>query len=140
MRAYLAAMAWTLPAARRRPTNLGVRDGQLAACPASPNCVSSQGARDDQAVEPIAYTGSREHAAARIQAVFAADPRARVIERSPDYVHVEYQAMMFVDDLEVYLPEDRNVIHIRSASRVGHSDLGANRRRVELIRKAFAAT
>ena len=36
--------------------------------------------------------------------------------------------------------DNAKTIHFRSASRIGYSDLGVNRRRMEEIRKAFAAT
>ena len=69
----------------------------------------------------------------------AADSRATVLTRTDRYVHAAFRAMMFIDDLEAYLPEGSNVIQVRSASRVGHSDLGANRRRVEALRQAFSS-
>lgn len=46
-------------------------------------------------------------------------------------------AMGFVDDVEFYLDEDTKVIHVRSASRLGQSDLGVNRKRIETIRTEF---
>jgi uncharacterized protein (DUF1499 family) len=45
--------------------------------------------------------------------------------------------MGFVDDVEFFLDEGANVIHVRSASRLGQSDLGVNRKRVETIRAKF---
>jgi uncharacterized protein (DUF1499 family) len=64
---------------------------------------------------------------------------ARVITETETYVHATFTSRVFrfVDDLEFYFVLDAPVIHVRSASRVGYSDLGVNRKRVEKIRKAF---
>lgn len=132
-------MPWTLPAARRRPDTLGLRHGRLAACPNKPNCVSSQSDDPAHVVEPLSYEGPREAAIRRVRAILAADPRATIITEDADYLHAEYQATIFVDDVEFHFPADAPRVDIRSASRVGHSDLGANRRRVEAIRVAFSA-
>ena len=53
----------------------------------------------------------------------------------------EYRSLIFrfIDDVDFLLDEKEGVIHFRSASRVGYSDLGANRKRMERIRKAFQA-
>lgn len=132
-------MAWTLPAARRRPSTLGLVEGRLRDCPGSPNCVSSQALSDEFRVEPIPYACTRTEARARLIAMLERDPRAHIATEREDYLHVEWQAWVFVDDLEFYLPPDERVIHVRSASRVGHSDLGANRRRVLALRAAFSS-
>jgi uncharacterized protein (DUF1499 family) len=46
--------------------------------------------------------------------------------------------MRFVDDAEFYLDEKAGVIHVRSASRLGSSDFGVNRARIESIRAKLA--
>ncbi len=124
----------------KRPTNLGVRDGKLAACPASPNCVSSQGADEKHSVAPIAIGGDPSAAMQRLKSVVEAMPRTQVIETKPDYLRAEFTTPLlgFVDDVEFYC--DGKVIHVRSASRLGYSDLGVNRKRVEEIRRTFAAS
>lgn len=130
-------MPWILPAARRRPSGLGLDGDRLAACPDSPNCVSSQSDNPAHVVEPLSYDGTAAEARARLVRIVERDPRAELITATDDYLHVEYRAMVFLDDVEFYLPPDRRIVHIRSASRVGHSDLGANRRRVEVVRRLF---
>lgn len=123
-----------------RPTHLGVKDGQLTPCPNSPNCVVSQGAQDkEHAVDPIAYSGSQADALNRLKAVIAAQPRTAVIEERDDYLYVEFSSrlMGFVDDVEFYFDPAASVIQVRSASRLGESDLGVNRKRIEAIRAAF---
>jgi uncharacterized protein (DUF1499 family) len=125
----------------RRPDDLGVRGGRLKPVPTSPNAVGSQAPRgDDHFIEPLAYRGRREDAIAALEGVVAALPRTRIVARSDDYLHAECESALlgFVDDLEFHLPAEGGVIHVRSASRLGHSDLGVNRRRVEEIRARLA--
>jgi len=122
----------------KRPTNLGVRDGKLAACPGSPNCVSSQATDAGHSITPIAVIGDPATAIARLKRVVESMPRTEVIETKSDYLRAEFtsQLLGFVDDVEFYY--DGKAIQVRSASRLGYSDLGVNRKRVEAIRQAFA--
>lgn len=122
-----------------RPDNLGVSDGKLAGCPATPNCVVSQGADEEHVIAPIVYTGDRETARKNLIDIIGVVPRAKIIEQSDDYILVESESrlMGFRDDTEFYLPEGEKVIHARAAARMGESDLGVNRRRIEQIRLAF---
>ncbi|MGB0663924.1 MAG: DUF1499 domain-containing protein [Pontibacterium sp.] len=127
------------------PKQLGLIDGQLAQCPNSPNCVLSQGAQDEQhAVAPIRYSGQTSDAKAALERVLAESPRTKIKNSTEYYVHAEFTSLIFrfVDDVEFLIEpasEAEGVIHVRSASRVGHSDLGANRKRVEKLRAAFDA-
>jgi len=123
----------------KRPTNLGVRDGKLAPCPTSPNCVCSQGADGGHAIDPIGIQGDPATAIPRLRRILESMPRTQIIEEKPDYLRAEFtsQLLGFVDDVELYC--DGKVIQVRSASRLGYSDLGVNRKRVEEIRRAYAA-
>ncbi len=123
----------------KRPDNLGVENGNLVPCPASPNCVSSQSDDEEHGMQPLTYTGSREEAHARLLRVIREMPRTQIITVRPEYVYAEFRTFTFrfVDDVEFYLPADEQVIHFRSASRLGYSDMGVNRRRMEAIRDAF---
>lgn len=120
----------------RRPADLGVSDGRLKPVPASPNAVSSQATTGIHRIAPLAYRASRESALAALKAIIENTPRTRIVEVRPDYLYAEYTSrlMGYVDDVEFYLPPDEKVIHVRSASRLGYSDLGANRKRIEDIR------
>lgn len=125
----------------RRPDDIGVRGGRLKPVPSSPNAVSSQAPKgDDHAIEPLTYRGRPDAAIVALEGIIAALPRTRVVVRKDDYLHAECESALlgFVDDLEFYLPPEGGVIHVRSASRLGHSDLGVNRRRVEEIRARLA--
>jgi len=143
--AVLAVAGWVLTmyvlsAMGKRPDNLGVNEGRLAACPSSPNCVCSQDEDAGHAIEPIAFTTDADEAWAKLKKVLAERPRTRVVSESENYLHAECTSLVFrfVDDLEFQLDRESKRINVRSASRVGRSDLGVNRRRVEEIRKAFA--
>ena len=119
----------------------GLRDGRLAACPDSPNCVCSQDVEAAHAIAPLVFRGSAAAAMSVLKQVLAGQPRVRVLMETPNYLHAEFRTPLcrFVDDVEFLFVESEHVIHVRSASRVGYSDLGTNRRRVETLRRAFAA-
>ena len=121
------------------PENLGVREGQLAPCQPSPNCVTSQNADPDHAIAPIEYHQSTDEARELLLKVLAVVPRTTVVEQRDRYIRVESESrlMGFVDDGEFYFPANESVIQIRSAARLGESDLGVNRRRLEQIRLAL---
>ena len=75
----------------------------------------------------------------RLQEVIEGMARTKILTTTPNYLHAEFKIAVFgfVDDVECVLEPESGTIQIRSASRVGHSDLGVNRRRVEKIRAAF---
>ena len=124
-----------------KPDNLGVNNGKLAACPNSPNCVSSQSPSSDEThfIQPLKYSSTSEKALADLKAAIASEDRTKIINESSDYLYAEFKSalMGFVDDVEFYLDSSSNTIHVRSASRLGQSDLGVNRKRVETIRSKF---
>ena len=122
------------------PPALGPVAGQLLPCPASPNCVGSQDPDADHQLAPLAFTGTGTEAMARLRMLVLAEPRARVTEERAGYLRAEFTSRLFrfVDDVELLLDEPAKVVHVRSASRVGHSDLGVNRKRLEHLREAFA--
>lgn len=125
----------------KRPSQLGVNEGSLAPCPESPNCVSSQAAGEHY-IEPIKYQASRQHAYDAMMGVLRHMKRVKIITSDENYIHAECRSRIFrfVDDLELYFPENEQIIHVRSASRVGYSDMGVNRKRVEGIRGFFSRT
>lgn len=122
-----------------RPTNLGVKDGKLAACPASPNCICTQVEDVGHHMDAIRITGSTADALAKLKQAIATMPRAKIVTESADYLHVECTSLIFrfVDDVEFWIDGPNQTIHFRSASRVGHGDLGVNRKRMEAIRKVL---
>ena len=118
---------------------LGINNGHLSACPSSPNCVVSQYGDADHTIAPITYQSDRANAKETLLKVLSVVPRTEIVAQTDDYIRGESTSRIFkfVDDVEFYFPEDEKVIHVRSASRVGESDLGVNRRRIEQIRLAM---
>lgn len=125
--------------AGQTPNNLGLHAGKLTACPVSPNCVVSQDADADHLISPITYQGDTETAKQKLLQVLSVVPRTKIVEEADNYIRAESASrlMGFVDDVEFYFPASEKVIHLRSAARLGESDLGVNRRRLEQIRLAL---
>jgi len=120
------------------PKDLGASGGQLRPCPDKPNCVCSQ-TTGAQHIEPLAFDGPADAAMARLKQVLLASARVRIVEESAGYLRAEAASRLFgfVDDVEFLLDGERRLVHVRSASRLGYSDLGVNRRRIETIRAQF---
>ena len=118
----------------RRPTNLGVKDGRLAPCKPSPNCVSSQADSTDREhyIAPLAFRGSMQALRRAVESM----ARASVISAERNYLYAEFRTrlMRYVDDVELYYDEKQGLVHVRSASRLGRRDFGVNRIRVEALR------
>ena len=128
-----------LSAFSRRPDTLGVRDGRLAPCPATPNCVCTRAEDAGHRIAPLTYEGAAADALARLRRVVIVRPGVRLVAETETYLRAEFvsRVFRFVDDVEFLLDPERRVIHFRSASRAGRSDFGVNRRRMEGIRRAF---
>ena len=138
----LAYLSLTSP----KPAIPGVVDGKLPLCPKSPNCVCSFDEDKKHAIEPIRFQGNPEEAFSLLQEEIKKLPRVKKIplvkevsaEEAAEakYLHYEFTSLIFryVDDVEFLLEPEENLIHVRSASRAGHSDLNANRERIEKIR------
>lgn len=124
-----------------RPSGLGVKEGRLAEAPASPNCVSTQTADRSHWIEPIAFEIDSSAAMKVLTRVVNEFPGSTIIEQDGNYLYAEFRSRLFrfVDDVEFLIEPESNRIHFRSAARVGHSDLGANRKRMEQIRTMFEA-
>jgi uncharacterized protein (DUF1499 family) len=124
-----------------RPLRLGLTDGGLHDCPESPNCVCSTASRPAQRIEPLRFDGDPDAALARLAQWLAAQPRTQIITRTDRYLHATCTSRIFrfVDDLEALVDPAAGLIQLRSASRIGYSDLGVNRRRIEALRQAWDA-
>jgi uncharacterized protein (DUF1499 family) len=128
-----------LGCAGERPNNLGAKGDSLAACPTSPNCVSSQATDEGHRILSLTFSGDPDTAFARLEQVLSERSDTTISEEKPGYLRVELRTIFFVDDGEFLLDRTHSVIHIRSASRLGYSDLGKNRSRMEEIRRQFIA-
>ncbi|MEM6448502.1 MAG: DUF1499 domain-containing protein [Cyanobacteria bacterium J06642_2] len=123
----------------QRPDSLGVKDGQLAPAPGTPNCVNSQSDDPQSQIASLPLKGSAAESIEAIAQIVRSTDLAEVIEQSDRYLYAEFTSrlMGFVDDVEFYADEAANVLHVRSASRLGKSDLGVNRKRIETIRSQY---
>lgn len=122
-----------------RPSHLGLHGGKLSPVPDSPNCVSTMTEKSAYKIDPIDVSGVDQPLEKLKAAISKAIPRAKLVTEDGNYLHYEFTSLLFrfVDDGEFLLDEDRNVIEFRSSSRVGYSDMGANRKRMEKIRSAM---
>ena len=124
----------------KRPNNLGATNGKLKACPSAPKCVSSQ-QQGKHGIAPLDTAGKGVDAFNALVGVIEATDNAVLVTRRDDYLHVEFSTptLGFVDDVECLLASDGSRIDVRSCSRLGYSDWGVNRKRVEMLRQALAA-
>ena len=121
------------------PSQLGVYDGQFAPVPSSPNGVSSQTAEVDKKVEPLAFQGTFQESKSKLVKIISNYPGAAIITNEDHYIHSIFttSTMKFKDDVEFYFDDKAQVVHFRSASRVGYSDMGMNRKRYEDIKSRY---
>lgn len=122
------------------PDNLGLVNGRLPECPASPNCVSTQAPTALHQMPAIPFTGAAADAINKLKQVIADSfSQADLIEEKERYLRYEFRTFLFrfVDDVEFLVDDDKQLIHFRSASRVGYSDMGTNRRRMTTITEEF---
>ena len=122
--------------AGKRPTNIGIQSGQLTPCPGTPNCVNSQSQNAQNSIQPLTYNSAPTEAMANLKTVIQSLERTKIITETENYLYAEFTSklMGYVDDVEFLLDDGAKVIHVRSASRLGQSDLGVNRKRIETIR------
>lgn len=129
------------------PTTLGVHDGRLAPPALTPNSVSSQAdlypehpQRQFAQIPPLVFSRDGEAAMRRLAQLISQMPRAHIVTVRSDYIHAEFKTpiLHFTDDLELWLDRAHSDIDVRSASRLGKSDLGVNRARVETLRALYS--
>lgn len=119
-----------------------VLDGpRLAECPESPNCVSSQEESSDEEhyIEPFALRDDGP-GIAELAAWMGERKRCDVLDQGDEWLHATCKTALFrfTDDIALLIDEDEGVVHVRSASRVGRSDMGKNRSRIETLRDEYA--
>jgi len=119
------------------PASLGLAWGQLTECNKSPNCVSSQTSQASKSVDSFVTKGHANATWLKLKAVIEVMPQASLVKEFENYRHYEFTTplMGFIDDFELLFDAKDQLIHVKSASRVGHSDMGTNLKRVELLRK-----
>lgn len=126
----LVPVLFLLSCAGERPNNIGVVLGKLTPCPATPNCVSSNSTHDQKKIAPLTASISE------IKLLLQDMDNVNIVTAENDYLYAEFKTTLgFVDDVEFYTAPQSQVTQIRSASRIGKNDLGANRDRIENIRQ-----
>jgi uncharacterized protein (DUF1499 family) len=129
------------------PSRLGLTDGRLKPPSKTPNSVSSQAdlypdhvMLQYARIEPLRYSGDPVAARARVKAIVEDTPGSQVVKSEPLYLYATMRTrlMKYTDDIEFAIPDPAaGVIHVRSSSRLGAKDYGANRKRIEAIRARF---
>lgn len=119
-----------------RPLNLGVSGHAFSPCPDTPNCVSSDAKDTKHGIPSYALAMTPSLAWQATREALLQLPRTKIVSESDGYLHAECRSALFgfVDDFELHLRSDESIIAIRSAARLGHSDFGVNRKRVEQLR------
>lgn len=115
-------------------------DNTLPPCPDTPNCVSTESTRELQRVPTVPFTDAPIAALARAKAALLAEPRTTVTSERDGYLHAECTSFVFrfIDDVDIVVDPVAHVYRFRSASRVGRSDLGVNRKRIARIAARLA--
>ena len=133
--------------AGKQPNNIGVNNERLKPPSKTRNCVSSQAYLHTDhpqltyaSIEPLPFKNN--NAAASMQALLAvlkSIPGVTIVDAKPDYIYAQSQTavLKFVDDVEFWVNPAKNVIDVRSASRLGREDFGVNRKRIEDIRAKY---
>ena len=118
---------------------IGIVDGKFHPCPDTPNCVSTQAADNKHKIDPIQYSGSLSEAKEKIVKIINSLKRSKIITNKENYIHAEFRTatFRFVDDVEFLFDDSEKIIHFRSRARVGYSDMGVNRKRMENIRNMY---
>jgi len=122
----------------RKQPELGLHKEQLLPCSSAKNCVCSEYRDQSAYIEPLLYTTTTEQAWEKLKRVIT-ETGGSVITKEAGYLRLAYETplLRYIDDVEFRLDNTTQHIHVRSASRVGQSDMGANRKRVEKIKARF---
>lgn len=118
---------------------LGVNDGLFNSLPESPNCVSSQTDQSDKYVEPLAFKETLQVSKEHIIIALEAYGDIEIIEMTDTYIYAvaTTEKMKFHDDIEIYFDDETSMVHYRSSSRAGYSDMGLNRDRYKMIKALY---
>jgi uncharacterized protein (DUF1499 family) len=134
----ISAVLLTVLSCASNPPKEQLLDGKLRACPKSPNCVSSEGDTPSSRVDPLTFKGPPEKAWGDLKETIR-ELGGKIQEEHDGYLWATFTSRVFrfVDDVEFRMVSTDGMMHVRSGSRVGYSDLGVNRRRVEKLRTLF---
>ncbi len=103
-------------------------------CGNKPNCVSSFDDRKEFFFPPIEKVeGPWDQVKAKIEKTITSFASAKVESTKENYLHiiVTTKLMRFKDDLYFWWDPETEKLSMKSESRVGYSDLGANKKRLK---------
>ena len=109
----------------------------LPECGSLPNCVNSQSGMGVHAIEPLMANAEQWQ---KLKLWIARQKDWEITIDNDYFVQavVKTPVMRFRDDVQLLFLPDAQLIHVRSSSRLGLSDLGTNARRVETLRGQLA--
>jgi len=121
------------------PTNLGETNGSLASLPRTPNAISSQTADIRKKVEPFPFKKNLTESKNSIKIILEDFEGLTIVHEAKNYIHAlsTSKTMRFHDDIEFFFDERSKVVHFRSASRIGYSDMNVNRNRYERLKESY---
>lgn len=117
----------------------GLIDGRLTACPDKPNCVCSEHGTVSHFIEPVIIPDNITFDVFHVLKNIIQEMGGTIQVENDTYIAATFTSALFgfMDDMEIRIDSIQKMIHVRSASRVGHSDMGVNRERTELLRSLF---
>lgn len=123
----------------KKPKNLGLIGGRFKPLSSKPNGVSSQAEDKAKKVAPLTFFETISDTKEKIKKACEAYGGQTLCEETENYLHFVFttETMKFKDDVEFYIDEKNHQVHYRSASRVGYSDMGVNKKRYEAIQKNY---
>ncbi len=129
-------LRWLLPAISPAPDGLGIENGRLSPCPDSPNCVSTFADDAEHGMEAWRIKGKTAVYETLLEHL-SAMPNVTIITTEPNYIHAEFRTpfLRLIDDVEFVVDSQNEQINFRSASRLGYSDFGLNRKRMIELEK-----
>jgi uncharacterized protein (DUF1499 family) len=117
----------------------GLIDGRLSECPDKPNCVCSEHKTASHYIEPVNIPDDITFDTVHVLKDVVQEMGGNIQVENDTYIAATFTSALFgfMDDMEIRIDSIQKVIHIRSASRVGHSDMGVNRERTELLKSLY---
>lgn len=124
------------------PNNIGLVEGRLRDMPKKDNAVSSQTDIKEKFVEPLSFKEDLQNSKLIINNIIKNYEGSKIITDEQNYMHIVFTTgkMRYKDDVELLFDETNNLIHYRSESRIGYSDMGLNRKRYENIKNLYLNT
>ncbi len=121
------------------PDYVGTQDGTFSPLPNSPNAVSSQTFDESRRVDPLPVLATLEATRNAIINSLSEMGQNKIVQSKGPYIHVVFTSaqMGYNDDVELWIAQEDGQIHYRSQSRIGYSDMGANKARYDRFKRLY---